>query len=72
MPRYEIENMEHGVWIIDAPSPTEAVMQSLGEDEYAMPDRISHQHAWFSIYDYDPGELIDDWMVRPAEEEDRP
>lgn len=68
MPVYKIENMEAGVWLIEAPSPTDAVMMSLGEDEYAMPDRIGSRTAWFSIYDYNPGELIDDWRVQLHEE----
>ncbi len=69
MPKYEIEHMEHGGWIVEAPSILDAVFKNLAYGEYAIQERITDKHVWFAIHD-SAGELIDHWMVSPCREKE--
>ena len=72
MPKYEIEHMEHGGWVVEAPSILDAVMQTVDEHEEAVLERVTVKSTWFAIYNLD-GENIDHWMVRPlADDEAKP
>jgi hypothetical protein len=66
--KYEIEHMEHGGWVIEAPSMLEAVVTCLGEDRYAFQERIGPRRVTFAIHDRQ-GDLIDHWLVSPLQEE---
>src|SRR5690606_14459304 len=41
MPKYEIEHMEHGGWVVDAPSILDAVMQEVDVQEKAVLERVT-------------------------------
>lgn len=65
MSKYDIEHMEHGGWIVEAPSPLDAVFVTLADGEEAVLERITSKTMWFAIHD-SAGDLIDHWMVRPS------
>src|SRR5690606_39914983 len=53
MPKYEIEHMEHGGWVVEAPSILDAVMQTVDENEEAVMERVNVKSTGVDICIYD-------------------